>query len=225
MVIGQRALRTHADALFRLVPASQQLRPRVVCPQAGDKLFLYSSDPQIFCDLRAALDASPITIPAPDGAPENLAIVPPRPQWVARRGMAMRPLYEAAEKMLRACLGDKAVLPRIFPRYPWIDGESWVQLWVEKDDRHGQVGDAGTDFEQYRGALPRATAWLVLVREGLALPWYPSHGEGSSGGRGSASETRRLGVRCASRTGASAVHADGAEWRPCLGDLAFATLY
>lgn len=44
----------------------------------------------------------------------------------------MRPLDSAAEKMLRECLGYQAALPNILPRYPRVDGESWVQRWVEK---------------------------------------------------------------------------------------------
>lgn len=53
---------------------------------------------------------------------------------MARHRTAMKPSYEKADKMLRECLGAQAALPKLLPRYLKLDGESWVQLWVEKDD-------------------------------------------------------------------------------------------
>lgn len=193
--VGQRTLRSHSETVPRMVLASHHLQFRAACLQAGDKSFLCCSDPQVFRDLMAAMEVAPITIPVPNGPPAKLAIVPPRPLWVARCGTAMKPLYEADAKMLRDCLGAQAALPKLFPRYPKFDGESWVEPWVEKDGgvmmlvcrarlrerpaktvRMDKV-EVGDDFKQYRGrkpqrATPRTRRWVV-AQWGLTPPTAP----------------------------------------------------
>lgn len=129
-----------------------------------------------------------------------------------------------------------------------VTAEGWVQPWVEKDAggtmlmvcraRLHKMPDrtvfdkveAGPGFQKYGGPIPRpAAVWLAdddgayFGSGGPSPAPTPPSAPAATAGPGAAQTSAALGRGVPSGGGTQVAHADGAERRPFLGDLAVAT--
>lgn len=75
-----------------------------------------------------ALSLVPVALGA-DKTEKPLSVKRVRPQWIVRRGLALRPLYQAAQTMVGKSTGEAET--ELAPRYGWRSGMRHVELWHE----------------------------------------------------------------------------------------------
>lgn len=141
-VAGQLPLQRYTDLDVQRTPPHSRAEVRPICRRADDQFQLACADPAVSRDLKTVrvTEEGDVSVAGPEGDPHRLALVPPRPQWVARRGTTMRPLHAAGQKIVEQATGltDAQLLPR-YTRHsgtsgvePWLEGENGAMTLIRK---------------------------------------------------------------------------------------------